>query len=261
MRNKFASLAGFMVCLFMLAACSKEKQFSGTASLTIFNGVIGSNFLVTNFNGTEPVKWYSNAKKIGYGSTTPAINSSSNNDFHSWSGDQHLALFEYPDTTVHHNPVFNLRLSLPVGTINSLFLTGTIDDPDTLFIRDVLPYHPADDSSMSFRFVNLSHGTRKLSVNLLGKATGSEAAALGFKQVSEFRKYAMDASTNSYVFEIRYADNDQLLLTYPLDVRDQNASPTLKMNTFRFKSFTLILFGDPAAAGTTRLRANHTKNF
>lgn len=249
-RMFFLMLCGCSILCF--TACTKNNSIKGTASLAVFNAIVGSNELVANFNGTEPIKWYQAAHKIIYGVQVNTFDGRMNGKFNAYSGTQHITFFNYPDTTLHSRPVIDLKIDLPAGTINSLFLTGTLTTPDTLFIRDHLPYHPVSDSSMGLRFVNLTQGNLGIAVNLQGKNVGSEAAAIGYKGITAFKNYAVDTRNTEYVFEIRDASNGNLLKTHRIDVGDA-MNGVLSINRYRFMNFTLAVFGVPGSAGPDQL--------
>lgn len=231
------------ILLLISAGCEKEVKIPGTASLTIFNAMIGSDILVTNFNATPALQWYNTAGQVGYGIYNPVFDYLNTSHFNAYAGQQHVAFYAYPDTTVHDNPVIRIGFDLPVGTMNSLFLTGTVSDPDTLFTRDFPPYHQGGDSSMGIRFVNLSPGGLPVSVNLAGNAAGSELPALAYKGISGFRKYPVKSTTEEYVFEVRDAANGNFITSYTMDVSDQFNGSGIT-NLYRYANFTLAFYGD-----------------
>lgn len=227
--------------LLFTAACNKENTPAATASLTVINTVTGSDILVASFKGTQPLTSYARASMIAYGAYYNNVEASFNNQFNAYSGTQPLALYNYPDTTVPAKPLFNLQLSLPAGTINSLFLTGAVALPDTLFTVDHPPYHPIADSSMGVRFVNLSPGSTPVNINLQGQANGSEAGSLSYKGITGFKNYPVVSTVSSYVFEFRNAANGDLLATYTAAGINQlaNGFP----NKWSHKNFTLAFYG------------------
>ena len=184
-------------------SCGKSNNPPGTASLTIVNAVAGSNPLYTNSSTTQALEWYYEAGQISFGSFA---------EFSSYSGRQPLAL--YQDTLAQSVPLYNLTLTLPIGTIHSLFLTGTTSVPDTMTTVDTPPYHPAPDSSMGIRFVNLSPGSATVSVDIQGEANGSEAASLPYKGITAFNNYPATAAVSAYTFEFRDASSGALLASY-----------------------------------------------
>lgn len=217
-------------------ACSKQQSFPGTASLTLINAVPNSTpSLVTNFSGTDPINWYRNALKLEYGKADRT------NQNLSYTGEQPLAIYRYPDTNAHSTPLYNLMLDLTPGTIYTLFLTGTLSSPDTMFTIDTPPYHPLGDSSLGVRFVNLSSGSTPVSVNLVGRANGSEVNGLSYKNITGFTNYKATADVSKYTFEFRNSTTGALISSF--DIADINK--VLPTNLRRFRNFTLALIGLP----------------
>jgi hypothetical protein len=231
------------VCMLLWCACSKQQSFPGTASLTLINAVPNSSpSLVTNFGGTEPIQWYRNALKLVYGTVDK------NNQSISYTGEQRLAVYRYPDTNAHSVPLYDLTLDLQPGAIYTLFLTGTLTAPDTLFTIDTPPYYPAADSSLGIRFVNLMPGSEPVSVNLIGRANGSETNGLAYKNITGFTSYPATAAVSKYTFEFRNTATGALITSF--DVADINKAT---LNTRRFRNFTLALIGLPADATTHKV--------
>ena len=231
MKHIIIILALYMI----LSSCTKEQDFPGTASLTLINALPNSTpSLVTNFSGTDPIN-YQNALKLVYATAN------NTNQSLAYTGEQHLAIYRYPDTLVHNAPLYNLALDLAPGTIYTLFLTGTLSSPDTMFTIDTPPFHPISDSSLGFRFVNLSAGGAPVSVNLAGRANGSEANNLSYKSITGFTSYPATAAVSKYTFEFRNASTGALISSF--DVADINK--VTPINARRFRNFTLALIGLP----------------
>ncbi len=107
-----------VICPAALASCSKDKPVTGAASLTLVNGMVGSTpYLVTNFSGGQPLQSYTAAMKISY-ATYSVFNQSG-----SYSGLQPLAVYRYPDTTVHSSPVINV-ISRPEAQYDEYHFPG-----------------------------------------------------------------------------------------------------------------------------------------
>ena len=234
-----------LLCIVLLSACEK-RDTPGVASLNVFNGITGSNLLVTNFNGTHPLVWYRSAHRLSYGDPGDvAAYNSVRNRLYSYSGPQRITFFEYPDTLAHSVPVTEVQVDLPVSSINTLFLTGTVQAPDAFFLHDVLPHHAITDSVVSIRVVNLVKGLT-VSVNLQGEAGGSEVQSLEYKAVSGFKDYDVKKVPEIYEFEIRNKSTGNLITTQTMDTRDRDIGYGLA-NLHRFRNFTIILFGDASA--------------
>ena len=233
----------FLIATLVTAlACSKQQDFPGTASLTLVNAVPNSTpSLVTNFSGTDPIN-YSGALKLEYSKS--ALNLS-------YTGEQQLAIYKYPDTLAHSTPLYNLALDLAPGTIYTLFLTGTLSSPDTMFTIDTPPFHPLVDSTLGIRFVNLSVGGAPVSVNLVGRANGSEVSGLSYKNITGFAKYPATAAVSKYTFEFRNTATGVLISSF--DVVDINL---LLYNKRRYRNFTLALIGLPGDQKVMMIESN-----
>lgn len=242
----------FSGILLLASACTKKDKIPGTASLNLFNAVAGSDTLVVSFNSGQPIEWFKTANLVMYGKNGNIYDLAMNNKFNAYSGTQQLAMFEYPDTLAHHSPVFNLTIDLPAGTIYSLFLTGTLAAPDTLFTRDSPPYHRSADSSMGIRFVNLVPGSMNVRVNLLGQPNGSEVSSLAYKGITAFKHYEVKKGLDEYIFEFRDATTNNLLATHRIDVRNQLYGTSMQ-NLFRDKNYTLAFYGVPGSSGPDQL--------
>lgn len=227
----------------MMFSCTKERNYPGTASLTLINAVPNSTpSLVTNFSGTDAIKWYRNALKLVYGTSGTA------NQSLAYTGGQPLAVYRYPDTLAHSTPLYNLMLELQPGSIYTLFLTGTLAAPDTMLTIDNPPYHPVTDSSLSVRVVNLSAGSAPVSVNIAGSANGSEVSSLSYKSITGFKNYAATAGISHYNFEFRDAATGALLISYDLTGIANTAN-----NARRYRNFTLAYMGLPGDATTRKI--------
>jgi hypothetical protein len=226
----------------MILSCTKEQTFPGTASLTLINAVPNSTpSLVTNFSGTDPIT-YRNALKLVYGTADK------NNQNLNYTGEQRLGIYKYPDTNAHSVPLYDLTLDLQPGTTYTLFLTGTLTAPDTMFTIDTPPYHPLSDSSLGIRFVNLMAGSTPISVNLAGRANGSEANNLSYKSITGFTNYTATATVSKYTFEFRNTATGALISS--LDVTGIN---NFAYNQRRFRNFTLALIGLPGDPTTQKV--------
>ncbi|WP_343745952.1 hypothetical protein [Chitinophaga sp.] len=221
----------------LLAACSKDKTPPGTASLTIINAVPGSRPLVTNFNGTSPIR-YDVANQIPYNTFALA-----NNRFSSYVGNQPLALYQYPDTTEKSQPLFNLMLDLPVGAMRTLFLTGTVAKPDTVFANDAVPFHPIGDSVCGFRFVNLSAGSAPVKVTIKGKSGAPEVSSLPFKGITGFVSYSVNAAQEDYEFVFSDAATGQYIAS--IVTQYVHNLPAGWLNPWLYQNYTFALTGTP----------------
>lgn len=232
MQQKSSTYFLFVILSAAISCSKKIDKPAGTASLTIINAVVGSGALISDFNSAyTPGFNYIQANSIQYNTFVPL-----NNQLNAYSGMQRVALYRSPDTLSTSKPFFDLLINLPIGSISSLFLTGTVDAPDTLLITDTPPYHPGFDSISGIRFVNLSPGSAPISINIEGQANGSEINSLPYKGITEFKNYITTASTLNYTFEFRDMATGTLLATYTLV-----AAP--------YKNHTVAFLGIPNGTG------------
>ena len=235
-------IAGLLLMMGM-ASCVKDVAPKEGVSLIVINAVTGSKPLATNFNGTGPVRFI-DTRRVVYGQFS--LNS---NLFEREAGTVLLGLYQYPDTLAKDNPLFNLKLDLHAGSMNSLYLSGTVDAPDTMLVRDQLPGFAPTDTSMGLRFVNLSKGSNPVTVQLVGATTGPEVTALAYKAVSLTKKYPLIRKKGNYVFEFRDAVTNDLLVTYTATGIDNDGIPPRDPNIWIYRNFTLALIGKPGGTG------------
>lgn len=220
----------------VFTGCSKtEVSRPGSASLIIFNGIPGSNPLRTNFSTTPPARFIT-ANLLPYAFFGPTSNL-----YQLVPGPIPLNLYHQPDTLLKSIPLFSLELNPTEGSIHSLFLTGTTTAPESVLVKDELPYFPAGDSAMGIRFVNLMPENMAVRVNLLSRPQGSEVSELAYKGVTAFKKYAVKMEVADYVFEFRHASTGSLIASYTTTeiANDGKLFP----NTWIYKNFALALVG------------------
>ncbi|MBS1605714.1 MAG: DUF4397 domain-containing protein [Bacteroidetes bacterium] len=244
-----------------VVSCSKQSVPPSPPSLTVINAVVGSAPLVTDLTGAGAITWFSGADKIAYNSYSTA-DYGDNNQLPSSPGLQRLALYQYPDTLPQAKPLYNLTLTLPPGSINSLFLMGTVDEPDTLFVADQLPVSAISDSVAGIRFVNLSPHSAPVSINLSGRANGSEVAALSYKGITAFTGYPATQDIASYSFEFRDAATGTLLATYTADgINNAESDPYNPTKIWRNRNTTLALLGVAGGSGDQALSVLMINNY
>lgn len=234
------SRIGVLLIMLTIAftSCKKEDSLQVMSSLILVNAVPGSAKLVINLNGIIRGKGYtySGASYVNYGVFEP------DDKLTTFNTTQPLGLFEFPDTTATSKPLFNLQLQLKKGSINSLFLMGTVDHPDHLLVTAVPPFHNQQDSTFGVRFANLSYQSKPISIYLIGNGEQKEIDGLAYKQVTGYKNYAALAKTGDYKFEFRDKETQEVLATYLFT--GINADQT---NLWRYRNFTLALKGLPGA--------------
>ncbi len=226
-------------------SCSKTAAPPGSASLILVNATVGADTLVTNFNGGgQPLNYYRNAYQLYYGKYKVT------DEMNYYSGAQPLALYKYRDTLDHSTPLFNLTLHLPVSSMFTLFLTGTVTNPDTLLVNENPPTYPASDSVAGIRFVNLSPGSAPISINIKGQPSGSEYSSLPYKSITAFKAYPATKALGSYIFEIRDAAKDSVLTTFTASGL-ATAGASYATNNWLYKTSTIAFIGLPGGAGAS----------
>lgn len=240
-----------LLCI-SLVSCKKDEPLTGTASLTVINMVRGAPTMVANFSGTEPIAYYG-APALYFNTFTYY-----QNRFNSNSGSQTIGFFSMPDTTDKSKPVILCTLDLPVASMNSLFLIGTISQPDTIFTRDQVPYIPATDSTGGFRFVNALYNSGAVSVNIKD-STGLLVSSLSFKAATEFIKLPVKPGIVKYEFEFRDAGTGTLITSYITPAMDYYKPG--EVNYWMWRSNTMILSGDRNASGAYGPAVVRTYNY
>ena len=237
-------IAPALLCL-VVSCTKKDLSPTGTASLTVVNAMVGSGSLIPDFNkpgGRQ--SYYIDGPYANYGLFTNASMGGTNQI--SLSGTQQMTVYDYPDTLPTSRPVLTLTLNLPIGSISSLFFTGTLTSPDTLLTVDHPPYYPVSDSVVGIRFVNLSPGSAPISINIQGQANGSEAGSLSYKGITGFKSYPATSNISSYTFEFRDAASGTLLTNFVAAGIDSIGTDLYtSANPWRYRNFTLALLGLP----------------
>ena len=219
-----------------LLACKKTVNLpaNNLASLNFVNTTVGSASLATKFNNKNIIFSNFSANEVGYGSS---------HIFSPFSGNNIISFIQSSDTL--HN-LFQGKFQFQKGGIYTLFLTGTVSQPDTVFIPESLPQHSSTDSVAGVRFINLSSGSDPVSVDIQGQVNGSEAASLSYKEYTGFKIYKADHSISSYIFEFRDAASGTLLANYTLKGINNSTGTNTTANAVRFHNQTLVLIGQPA---------------
>ena len=229
-----------------LSACKKTAvpPASIVASLSFVNATVGSSPVVVRIGNPNTIySTLASTNKLSYGTS---------NVFSPVSGNTSIALVQSTDTL---NTLFIGTLNLQNANVYSLYLTGTIAQPDTVFIHENLPVIAKTDSIAGIRFVNLSTASGPVSVDIKGQANGSEVQSLAYKSYTAFKRYVADHTVASYVFEFRNVSTGTLLATYTLS--GVNTNSTTVANTVRFHNQTIALIGGGTAATSAIYVANY----
>lgn len=240
----------YIFMFFLFYACKKEDVVDETAGLNIVNAVVGSNPIVVNFSSDYFLtNYYRNAVQIGFGSWSKSY------QFSGYAVSQPLMLYQLPDTSVKSVPIYNLMLKLSPGSINSLFLTGTITNPDTLLTMDRPPFHSSTDSSVGIRFINLSPGSAPVNITLSTSTSINEFVGIGYKGVTEFKNYPtlISSPVSSYTFQFRDANTNSIITSQTISGINNPGANSLT-NDYRFKNITILLIGQSGGTGSAAQR-------
>lgn len=212
-----------MLLLFTVACKKENVEMRPTSTLNVINAIVGAGAIKVNPGATGSFN-YRQAAEVGYGSSY---------FYSAFTGSKHITVVSAADTTK----------TLVAGTmnlqaVNTLYLTGQSSNIDTLIRVENIPAIQSvglyPDNSVYIRFVNLSPDSPPLSVNLKNIAT-SEVNALAYKGISGFKKYPAEATTPTYIFEVRNASTNELLFTTPTNV--------YTANNIRYKTISLVIRG------------------
>ena len=249
---KYQLAYGLSICAIMLhsMSCTKDTKADGAASLTIVNAVVGSEPLITNFSGRDSIL-YLNANSIPYGEAR---------EFGNYINEVKLGLFQYPDTTSHNAPLIDVKLNLSVNTINTLYLTGTVALPETVFVIDEIPIH--SDSVVGIRFVNLSPGSNPVNIRLSTDTTRNLVDALAYKGVSSFGDFPVTAAVANYTFQFQDAVTGAILDSYDMNGIDNGTGNNINSsNPWRYKNVTLALRGTVGGTGVNAQKVMLINNY
>lgn len=229
----------------LLTNCKKKDIFpDAPASLHVINAMPGSAQLLPDLTNGGP-QLFKYSKGIDY-----KFYSYSANLLPAYTGKQRLRLYQWPDTTSKDQPLFDLQLDLPSGSITTLFLTGTVAAPDTVFRREQLPVLKVADSAMAIRFMHLSPGSVPISVNRQGQPAGELVSNIAYREDGGFRQYPANGNGN-YMFEFRNANTGDILLTFKFPADALSAK-------YLNRSFTIAFSGLPDGTGITAIKASVT---
>jgi len=190
------------ILLFLLIASTfwachdSNVQPSALSSFNITNAVVGGNTLTLNNTG-------------------PNVSNMSFTQCTVFAGQSQVKLgdtSQRPQQVYYHQTIGTVD-----GSYYSLFLTGSSPTQvDNVLIKE--SYKNYADSVTGIRFINLSPGSNPISVDIAGKANGSEASSLAYKAYTNFNKYSATAANSSYNFEFRDQATGDLIATYNVTV-------------------------------------------
>lgn len=212
--------------LVMATACKKTYRnlSGGTADVQVINMAIDVPSIQLNMNGQPFV--YRTEAKVAYGASAFYFAKRAQNSF---------TVVNAADST-KFIAGGNVNFT---GTMYTIYIAGKSPNIDTVVREETnYPFIASDkiytgaDSVVNIRFANMSPNSVPVKINVKGSAT-NEVASLPYKGIIPFKAYAAKPANTSYVFEVRDAGTNALLLTYTFSVTATN----------RFKNVALVLKG------------------
>lgn len=220
---KIKLFAAIAVLSVILISCKKQELRPTTlANLTVINVVNGGSYLLLGTCATPIYNYYYQS----YGLLT---------------GNHQIKLV---DTTGVDKVYYEDATEFVVDASYSLFLTGTLRNVESVFLKEVnVPSHSAD--VFGVRVVNLVTGGVPISINLAGTTNGSFVISLPYKAISSFKDVSSSTSDGDKVFEVRNAATGALISSFTIASYDMP----------RFRNITLVVAG--TAGSETVLRVNN----
>jgi len=234
-----AKTAGFIIIvgLFSLLtfSCAKDPYTNkGVSSLNIVNASTVDYPLYVYFTFADSNYYLQN----------DPLYPGSNYIYSLEPGKKPLSFVAVPDTS---KPLLQTYVSLRPGTVNTFFLSGTDGQVDTLVSTDTIPTYA--DSAAGVRVVNLSPGSQPMSINLAGNPPDqAEFSSIGYRELTQFKKYTGSNGVNSYNFEVRDQATGNLLTTY-------------SWYFSLFKNYTLVISGSEDPSNPIPLGVFTVNNF
>jgi len=234
------AIAGLLLTCGLLSCEKNLPTPPVSSSLTIVNAIPGAGALVCNFNYNTQLQWYKTAQQIpAYTSATPFY------EFSGYIGDIPLSVSQFTDTT---HTVFKGLIHIDAGSTHSLFLTGTLTTPDSVYTTDKVSN--ITDSLVNVRFINLSTGSSPINIDVLtsGVVGAPIVSNLAYKAQSAFIPFTVTKATpasGSYALEFRDAGTNKVLVTYTFNQLLPNGSTGGRI----FKSVTVGFKGVPGGTG------------
>lgn len=227
---------GVLFSQFCVAACKQEDQeLQRVSSLTLVHAVVNAGTLKTNFKGRQPIR-YTTANQVNYG-----VWFTTGGQYTINSKNKELGLFHVPDTLPDSQPLFLVPIDANTAPIQTLFLTGTLQNPEYRTVNEQLPRLSPADSLVGVRFVHLAPDQPAVDVYIRGSNSPQQEISYLDKISNNFHMLSAKKGTPPYVFEFRDAISGQVLSEFSLDI----STESLNTNIYRNRSVSLVLTGGP----------------
>lgn len=218
--------------LLLVVSCRKDLLPEATAGVTIVNAVSGSDNLVANFTtnysvvGNNPVGMY-----VRYRTYAPSHHLTIQ------VRKQPVLIYKAPAVAGQHKPFYELELNPVAGEASTLFLAGSLEQPEAVLVTKLPPYYTAADSILGLRFINLAPDKMPVRIRISGKGTDLAVSNLAYKSVTEYLPVKADASVSDVKVEFFGQVSGVLLKSYTL--KDAGAT-NLEKNKWRYRNYTMV---------------------
>ncbi|EDM34885.1 hypothetical protein PBAL39_00095 [Pedobacter sp. BAL39] len=216
--------------LSMLLSCKKELSQQDTASLTIVNAMYGSDLALFNFDPN-----FSPAVKPAAGMVRRYRSYDPGGHITIPIKEQFLKVYKYPLNTQDQS-VFQYNFTPAAGDASTLFFSGTIQQPESVLITNLPPYHAVADSVLGLRFVNLAPAKTPVRIRISGEGTDLTVTNLAYQAATDYLSVNADAKVGNVLVEVFDQASGSILQTYTLmDV----GTTTMEKNKWRYRNYTL----------------------
>jgi hypothetical protein len=221
---KILKFMPFVLLAVTILSCSKTKEIQrNSGAVNVINMAVDIPAIKVNTTGSV----------INYAATTTQVAYGTGRLYSAPTGNIQFVIVPSADTNrLLVNNTYNLQ-----SAVYTMYITGTTTAVDTIFRQETnFPFIRTDvvtpDSLINIRFVNLSPNSVPVKIKLASVAT-NEVDNLAYKGITDFKAYTAKIANTSYLFQVRNAATDALLLTYTFSVTGTN----------RFKNVALIIKG------------------
>lgn len=217
-------------------SCKKENDPQAVASLTIVNALPEANQVVTDFKKENSFDKTGAGMFVTYGVFTP------NNQLTIPNKEMPVIFYKYTNGKINPTPIYETKVSPQAGDASTLFLFGTLAQPESLLITKMPPYHKVTDSVMGLRFVNVSADKKPLKIRIVGNGIDQTVNDLVYKTATAYLSVKATTTVTDVVIECYDASSGVLLTSYTL--ADVGANLPQIPNKWRYKNYTLVLSKD-----------------
>jgi hypothetical protein len=222
----------FACCLF---SCKKNTESIKTSSsINVINAAVD----------IAAIKINPGVSDFSYVKTTDVVNFGASKFYFAELGQHYIIAVSNLDTT---KVLFNGSYDMQPG-FYTMYLAGQAPNIDTMFKKETgMPFIKTDVSTpdpadyvTNVRFVNLSPNSPALKINIKNSSS-NEVENFGYKSIGSWKGYGNSATgTTNYIFEVRNAETNAILLTYTFGATTTN----------RFKNVALVIKGLVGGTGT-----------